>query len=74
MKNVNGGVKMKRNFLTVTMLAIFLGTSGFAQLKTQIQRSPTIGEAIHLQPDEDRQAFLTRCRDHLLALAPSAQS
>ncbi len=48
MKNVNGGVKMKRNFLTVTMLAIFLGTSGFAQLKTQIQRSPTIGEAIHL--------------------------
>lgn len=36
--------------------------------------SLTFGEAIHLQPDEDRQAFLTRCRDHLLALAPSAQS
>lgn len=35
--------------------------------------SLTFGEALHLQPDEERQAFLTRSRDRLLALAPSAQ-
>jgi len=35
--------------------------------------SLTFGEALHLQPDEERQVFLTRCRDRLLALAPSAQ-
>lgn len=35
--------------------------------------SVTFGEALHLQADEERQAFLTRCRDHLLALTPSAQ-
>ncbi|HRS51924.1 MAG TPA: hypothetical protein P5067_05800 [Candidatus Marinimicrobia bacterium] len=39
---------MKRKILTVTMLAIFLGTTGFAQLKTQIQKSPTTLEAIQL--------------------------
>lgn len=31
------------------------------------------GEALHLQQEEPRQEFLTRCRDRLLALAPSAQ-
>jgi 1-acyl-sn-glycerol-3-phosphate acyltransferase len=35
--------------------------------------SITFGEALHLHPNEGRQEFLTRCRDQLLALAPSAQ-
>lgn len=35
--------------------------------------SVTFGEALHLEPDEERQAFLGRCRDRLLALAPSAR-
>lgn len=35
--------------------------------------SLTFGETLHLQPEEERQVFLARCRDRLLALAPSAQ-
>lgn len=35
--------------------------------------SLTFGEALHLQADEERQSFLTRCRSQLLALAPSDQ-
>lgn len=35
--------------------------------------SLTFGEAIHLQGDEERQAFLDRCRHALLALSPEAR-
>jgi len=46
---VNNGAQMKRSLIAIILLVICLGTTtGFAQLKSQIYQSPTIGEAIRL--------------------------
>lgn len=49
MKYVNDGAKMKKYLLAAIILAVCLGpTTGLTQLKSQIQQSPTLGEAIRL--------------------------
>jgi 1-acyl-sn-glycerol-3-phosphate acyltransferase len=74
----SGLFHLAKAFPNVDLVPVWIENLGRAMPKGAFIPVPllctlTFGEAFKIQPEEERQVFLNRCRDQLLTLSPSTQ-